>query len=106
LSPCHKRKGVMPALEDAASAWAGRQVVKVRHAAGGWTVSNALIGEPLMFGSRRQAEQRAKSLAGRIAKMGFDSRVDMHDRDDALIGTIWFWREAAPGPPVAEAGRG
>jgi hypothetical protein len=92
----------MPALKDAASAPAGSQIVEVRHVTGGWTVSNALIGEPLSFGSRRQAEQRAKSLAGRIAEMGFDSRVDLHDKHDALVETMWFWREVAPQPSVAQ----
>ena len=87
----------MSDMEDAPSAWAGRQIVKVRRLAGGWTVSNTLLGESRLYGSRRRAEQRARSLAGHIAKMGFDSRVDLHDAADALVGTMWFWRDAAPG---------
>jgi hypothetical protein len=92
----------MSAMEDAPSAWASRQIVKVRRLAGGWNVSNSLIGESRLYGSRRQAEQHARSLAGRIAKMGFDSRVDLHDEADDLVGTMWFWRDAEPaGRPSA-----
>jgi hypothetical protein len=92
------------AIEDAPSAWAGSQIVKVRHVTGGWRVSNRLIGETRLFGSRRQAEQRAGSLAGLIAKMGFDSRVDLHDETDTLIRTTWFWRDSEPESPPPRTG--
>ena len=92
------RKVAVCGMEQGASAPVDGQIVDVRHVAGGWTVSNALLGEALMFLSRQQAESHAKTFACHLTRLGLDSRVDLHDQDNASARTIWFWGEFEPEP--------
>jgi hypothetical protein len=94
----------MPGAEDGGSVATDSQIVSVCHVAGGWTVSNAFLGEALAFLSRQEAEQQAKTLAWHLTRLGFDSRVDLHDQDDVTVGTIWFWREFDPAPEAEVRG--
>lgn len=66
---------------------------------GGWRVLSPLDDTPLMFLSGAKAEEKAKSLAERLAAAGHDARVLIHDRTQALIGT---WRYFADDGPIAE----
>ena len=94
----------MPDAKDGSSAPTDRQIVEVHRVSGGWTVSNALLGDALTFLSRRKAEDHAKALAGRLTRLGFDSRVDLHDQHDVPVGSIWFWGEFEAEPRTAGAG--
>ncbi|CAN5485539.1 hypothetical protein BH10PSE5_BH10PSE5_28350 [soil metagenome] len=66
---------------------------------GGWRVLSPLDDTPLMFLSGAKAEEKAKSLAERLAATGHDAQVLIHDRTQALIGT---WRYFADDGPIAE----
>ena len=89
---------------DGPSAPTDRQIIEVHRVSGGWIVSNALLANALVFLSRRQAEDHAKTLANRLTRLGVDSRVDLHDRNGVPAGSIWFWGECDTEPRTAGAG--
>ena len=60
-------------------------VITVRPTAGGWRVALDDL-QPLMFLSGSKAEQHARSLAARLAELGDDTEVRIHDRSTALVG--------------------
>jgi len=73
--------------------------ISVVPVAGGWSVQSALVDGPLMFLSGAKAEEKARALGERIAAMGRDAKVLIHDRSRALVGT---WRYFAADAPLAE----
>jgi hypothetical protein len=85
----------MPDAKDGSSAPTDRQIVEVHRASGGWTLSNVLLGDALTLLSRRKAEDHAKALPGRLTRLGFDSRVDLHDQHVVPVGSIW-WGDSKP----------
>jgi len=67
-------------------------LISVQPAAGGWTV--ALDDLPaLMFLSGLKAEQHARGLAARLAALGDDAKVLIHDRSSALVGAQHYMAE-------------
>lgn len=67
-------------------------LITVEPTAGGWRVALDDL-QPLMFLSGRQAEQHAHGLAARLAGLGDDSRVLIHDRTTALVGAQSYFAE-------------
>jgi hypothetical protein len=61
--------------------------------AGGWSVHCGLIGAPLMFASGAKAEEKARSLAQVIARLGWDAQVVVHDRRHVLVATIRYFAD-------------
>jgi hypothetical protein len=94
----------MPDARGGSTAPTDRQIVEVHRVSGGWTVSNTLLEDTLTFLSRRKAEDHAKALAGRLTRLGFDSRVDLHDQHDVPIGSIWFWGDSDSNSPKRPEG--
>ena len=62
---------------------------------GGWRVETALCGQALMFLSGASAERQARSLARRLAGLGYDMRVEVRDRRDVVAGSFRY-RAAEP----------
>jgi hypothetical protein len=60
----------------------------------GWTVRGEQIDNDLVFRSGRAAEQAARQLADRLAKVGMSSEVRIHLRDGTLGGR--FFTPASP----------
>ncbi|MFC3069258.1 hypothetical protein [Phenylobacterium soli] len=67
-------------------------LIVVAPAAGGWRVALDDL-EPVMFLSGREAEAHARSLATRLAAVGDDARVTVHDRADVLVGSRRYLAE-------------
>lgn len=63
--------------------------VFVEPVAGGWCVSSA-YDETLMFLSGGQAESQARKLARCLAGIGQDTVVEIHDRNDVVVGTVLY----------------
>ncbi|MDP1618400.1 hypothetical protein [Phenylobacterium sp.] len=85
-------------------------VVTVTPVEGGWSVTSSLADHPLMFFSGAHAEAKARSLAQVIASAGGDAQVIVHDRRNALIGTVRYFAaedevklSPAAEPPTAAA---
>ena len=60
-------------------------LIVVAPIAGGWRVALDDL-EPMMFLSGRRAEAHARALAKRLAVVGGEARLMIHDRSYALIG--------------------
>ena len=67
-------------------------LIKVEPAAGGWRVVLDDL-QPLMFLSGFKAEQHARGLAGRLAEVGDDTHLLIHDRSRALVGAQSYLAE-------------
>ncbi|MDO8902163.1 MAG: hypothetical protein Q7V15_12495 [Phenylobacterium sp.] len=90
-------------------------LITVTPVEGGWSVTSSLCDHPLMFMSGAHAEAKARSLAQLIATAGGDAQVVVHDRRNALIGTVRYFAvegiEVGPTepamsvPPIASSGR-
>ncbi|MDP1599451.1 DUF2188 domain-containing protein [Phenylobacterium sp.] len=70
------------------------RIIDVRPLGQGWTVRGEQIDNDLVFRSGRAAEQAARHLAHRLAKVGIPSEVRIHLRDGTLGGR--FFTPAAP----------
>lgn len=64
--------------------------IRVEPAPGGWRLQAPACGEALMFLSGGCAERQARLLALRLAELGYDTRVDILDRDSAPAGSIRY----------------
>jgi hypothetical protein len=67
-----------------------RPVISVDPVDGGWRVNGELCGEALMFLSGGRAEAQARALARRLASIGFDTLVEIHDRANTLAGVVRY----------------
>jgi hypothetical protein len=67
-------------------------LITVDPAPGGWRVALDDF-PPMMFLSGRRAEQHARSLAARLASLGDDAKVMIHDRTSALVGAQHYFAE-------------
>ena len=56
---------------------------------GGWRVTAGAC-EALMFLSGGCAERQARILATRFADLGYDARIEIHDRNDAVAGDLRY----------------
>jgi hypothetical protein len=56
--------------------------------------------EALMFLSGGCAERQARALAMRFAGLGYDARVEIRDRGDALAGSLRYRAGLAANPPM------
>ena len=69
---------------------------------GGWRVDAAVCGQALMFLSGASAERQARALAKKLARLGYDMRVEVRDGRNAVAGSFRY--PAAPaGPESVEA---
>ncbi len=66
------------------------QAITVRPVVGGWSVESAILSAPLMFLSGGRAEAMARKLAARLAELGHEVRVFIHDRSQALVGELRY----------------
>ena len=93
-------------MSDAPSPPQGRHpgdlLVAVRHEQGSWMVCGPDL-EPLMFAFGATAERAARRLAGCLASLGDDVRVEIHDNRNMLVAHI---RVFADGPAVDVAAGG
>jgi len=55
----------------------------------GWSVSLDDL-QPLMFLSGPRAEQHARELAMRLARLGDDTQVTVHDHTQELVSTAHY----------------
>jgi hypothetical protein len=69
------------------------QLISVVPVEGGWSVQCALTGQSLLFLSGARAEENARRLAACVARLGYDARVAVHDRRNALVATLRFFAE-------------
>lgn len=74
-------------------------MVLVEPLAGGWCVSSA-YDETLMFLSGGQAESQARKLARCFAGIGQDTVVEIHDRNDVVVGAV-LYPSGRPGMTVS-----
>jgi hypothetical protein len=72
------------------------QLISVVPVEGGWSVQCALTGQSLLFLSGARAEENARSLATCIARLGYDTRVVVHDRRNVMIGSLRYFAEGEP----------
>lgn len=63
------------------------QLITVKPVQGGWAV-NPFEGLPLMFLTGGRAEQKARELAQRAARLGVPTEVRVHDGSGQLVGQI------------------
>jgi hypothetical protein len=66
---------------------------------GGWRLEAAVCGQALMFLSGACAERQARALARQLAGLGYDMRVEIHDREDNLAARLLY--PATVGSPEA-----
>lgn len=71
------------------------QMIEVCHGGGAWWVTAAGLSEPTLFRSGGRAEQAARRLACCLAELGWDARVNVHDKHNALIGAFHYFGAAA-----------
>jgi hypothetical protein len=64
---------------------------------GGWRLEASVCGQGLMFLSGACAERQARALARRLAGLGYDMRVEVRDRRNAVAGQFRY--PAAPAAP-------
>lgn len=64
---------------------------------GGWRLEAAVCGQALMFLSGACAERQARALARRLAGLGYDMRVEVRDRRNAVAGRFRY--PAVPAAP-------
>lgn len=57
---------------------------------GGWLVNGLEGCEDLLFLSGGRAEHQAHALAQCLAALGYDTRVEIHDRTNALAGDFRY----------------
>lgn len=57
---------------------------------GGWRLEAAVCGQALMFLSGACAERQARALARRLAGLGYDMRVEVRDRRNAVAGRFRY----------------
>jgi hypothetical protein len=62
------------------------QLIEVAHVNGAWSLSARGRFEPTLFCSGGRAEEAARLLAGRLATHGCDTRVEIRDARDLLVG--------------------
>jgi hypothetical protein len=77
--------------------------ISVAPVQGGWRVTAGAC-EPLMFLSGGCAERQARALAQRLARLGYEARVEIHDRGDLLAGSFSYRPLAPPGGGLRRAG--
>ena len=71
--------------------------ISVAPVQGGWRLEAAVCGQALMFLSGACAERQARALARRLASLGYDMRVEVRDRRNAVAGSFRY--PAAPPTP-------
>ena len=57
---------------------------------GGWRVEAAVLGQALMFLSGACAERQARALARTLASLGYEMRVEVRDRRNAVAGSFRY----------------
>ncbi len=67
------------------------QMIEVSHEGGAWWVRAQGWSEPTLFRSGGRAEQAARRLAFCLAELGWDARVNVHDKHNALIGAFHYF---------------
>jgi hypothetical protein len=65
-------------------------IISVEPVDGGWRLSCEGLAESLMFLSGGRAEAHARVLADRLAALGHDAVVQIHDRDNNLAGAVRY----------------
>lgn len=81
-----RAKGVVP--REAA--------ISVAPVQGGWRMEAPICGQPLMFRSGACAERQARGLALRLAELGYDTRLEVRDRRDAVAGRFRYRPNPVP----------
>jgi hypothetical protein len=66
------------------------QIVSVTPLGSGWAVTWPFSELSLMFRSASRAEAEGRSLANRMAQLGYHSRLIVHDRRGGLAGAVTF----------------
>jgi hypothetical protein len=56
--------------------------------------------QPLSFASGAEAEHQAHALARGFAAAGFDASITVHDASHALVGTVNYYAQEEPRPPI------
>lgn len=64
--------------------------ISVAPVQGGWRLEAAVCGQGLMFLSGACAERQARTLARRLAGLGYDMRVEVRDRRNAVAGCFRY----------------
>ena len=64
--------------------------ISVAPVPGGWRLEAAVCGQALMFLSGASAERQARALARRLAGLGYDMRVEVRDRRNAVAGRFRY----------------
>ena len=94
----HEASSTGRAIED----YRREGAICVEPVQGGWRMEAAICGQALMFLSGACAERQARALARKLAQLGYDMRVEVRDRRNAVAGSFRY--PAAPtGPEGVEA---
>ena len=72
--------------------------ISVGPVTGGWEVRLDTTLHPMLFLSGGRAEEHARGLAARLSGAGQEAFVYIHDRSDALVGTMRFEPQSAASP--------
>lgn len=64
--------------------------ISVAPVQGGWRMEAPICGQPLMFRSGACAERQARGLARRLAQLGYEIRLEVRDRRDAIAGRFRY----------------
>lgn len=77
------------------------QLIEVSPINDAWRLSASGCFEPTLFLSGGRAEQAARLLARRLARVGCETRVHIHDKRDLLVGDYRYFAADGECQPVA-----
>jgi hypothetical protein len=63
------------------------QMIEVTHINGAWCLRICGSLEPTLYLSGARAESAARRLGRRLAELGCDTRVHIHDKQNVLVGS-------------------